>query len=123
MTDDSQVPESYLDAMTQQYVGTALWSSLDDNDEPLDSNYGPEDLAPDTLTQMREDCADFAQANWADLYDMDPGQAGHDFWLTRNRHGAGFWDRGLGAKGERLTEMSKPYGEVYLLICDDGTIC
>jgi hypothetical protein len=21
--------------------------------------------------------------------------AGRDFWLTRNRHGAGYWDRGL----------------------------
>ncbi len=37
--------------------------------------------------------------------------AGHDFWLTRSGHGAGFWDRGLtGGLGERLTEASKAYG-------------
>lgn len=36
--------------------------------------------------------------------------AGHDLWLTRNGHGAGFWDRGLGALGERLSEAAKGYG-------------
>lgn len=39
-------------------------------------------------------------------------QAGHDFWLTRNRHGAGYWDRGLGNLGKRLTESAHGYGEV-----------
>jgi hypothetical protein len=29
-------------------------------------------------------------------------QAGIDFWLTRNRHGAGYWDRGLGITGDKL---------------------
>ena len=37
-------------------------------------------------------------------------QAGHDFYLTREGHGAGFWDRGLGIVGEALTALSKPYG-------------
>ena len=27
------------------------------------------------------------------LSDDNIEQAGHDFWLSRNRHGAGFWDR------------------------------
>ena len=36
--------------------------------------------------------------------------AGHDFALTRNGHGTGFWDRGLGAIGDMLTEECEPYG-------------
>lgn len=32
-------------------------------------------------------------------------QAGSDFWLTRNGHGTGFWDRGLGTVGEALTDL------------------
>ena len=36
--------------------------------------------------------------------------AGHDFAFTRNGHGAGFWDRGLGEMGDMLTEECKPYG-------------
>src|SRR5215213_9921810 len=49
-------------------------------------------------------------------------QAGHDFWLTRNRHGAGFWDRGLGDLSNRLSDASKVYGEVDLYVGDDGQI-
>lgn len=39
-------------------------------------------------------------------------QHGHDFWLTRNRHGTGFWDRGYGPVGKELTEISHRFGEV-----------
>jgi hypothetical protein len=35
--------------------------------------------------------------------------AGHDFWLTSAGHGVGFWDRGLGRLGERLTAASKAF--------------
>jgi hypothetical protein len=49
-------------------------------------------------------------------------RAGHDFWLTRNGHGAGFWDRGLGDLGERLSKAAKVYGEVYLYPGDDGKV-
>jgi hypothetical protein len=36
-------------------------------------------------------------------------QCGHDLVLTANRHGTGFWDRGLGAAGEVLTEATRGY--------------
>ena len=37
-------------------------------------------------------------------------------------HGAGFWDRGLGALGKRLTDASKLYGESDEYVGDDGRI-
>lgn len=43
-------------------------------------------------------------------------QCGHDFILTRNGHGAGFWDRGYGAAGDRLTSAAKAYGEVHATV-------
>lgn len=46
-------------------------------------------------------------------------QIGIDFWLTRNGHGAGFWDRGAGEVGKHLTEASKPWGEVNAWITHD----
>jgi hypothetical protein len=74
----------------------------------------------------RGQLVDFVAGNLADLlaycearptstiYDESQGpaeaHAGHDFWLTRNGHGCGFWDRGLDALGDRLTEACKPYG-------------
>jgi hypothetical protein len=50
--------------------------------------------------------------------------AGHDFWLTRNGHGAGFWDRGMGMLGDELTAACKPYGSAddhTPFDCGDGT--
>jgi hypothetical protein len=47
---------------------------------------------------------------------------GHDFWLTRNGTGAGFWD-GDWFEGEKLTEAAKAFGNFDLMVDhDDGTI-
>lgn len=82
---------------------------------PLDENYGIEDIDEKTLAAMAADCADFQEYNAALLADYDLGTAGHDFWLTRNGHGAGFWDGDYDTKdGEALTKASKVYGSVNL---------
>lgn len=107
-------------AMIDGYVECALWSSLDEDDNPLDGIDA--DLTDETRESMASDCQDFWASNYADLRTMDAGQAGHDFWLTRNGHGAGFWDRGLGQQGERLTRAAKIYGGVDLYVGDDGLI-
>ena len=49
-------------------------------------------------------------------------KAGQDFWLTRARHGVGFWDRGLGTVGEELTDAAHSFGEVWPYIGDDGLV-
>ncbi len=49
---------------------------------------------------------------------------GHDLWLTRNRHGTGFWDRGLGALGDRLADAARSLGEAdsWVMADDDETV-
>jgi hypothetical protein len=121
-----------LDEFTRAYIEAALWSTNDDYEEPLDTNYDIDDIAPDALATIIADCQKFQAGNEADLalaYDLYPqrdwspeSQAGHDFWLTRNRHGAGFWDRGISEVGDRLTDASHECGEVFLYIGDDGAI-
>lgn len=111
-----------LDAFTRQYIETALWSSTDEQGRPLDDTHGIEALAPLTLLQMRRDADDFQRAHWDDI-SGDPGRAGHDFWLTRNGAGAGFWDGDWPEPAAtRLTEASKAYGEFTLYVGDDGRI-
>lgn len=43
----------------------------------------------------------------------DQHAIGHDLWLTRQGHGAGFWDGGWPAIGDALTEVCKRMGEDY----------
>jgi len=108
-----------LDEFTRQYLETALWSSTDilENGEmgsPLDENYGIEDFDDDTLESLITDCEAFQVENW-DMISSNLGQAGHDFWLTRNRHGAGFWDGDWPEEiGKILTDRSHVYGSVDL---------
>ena len=45
--------------------------------------------------------------------------AGHDFWLTSQGHGAGFWDRGLGDVGDALTDSADGYGDLVGLYLDE----
>lgn len=112
------------DTFFDAYVTAALWSSTDDHDRPLDESYDRDDIDAGTLAQMRADCAAFQETHAADLAQAgDDAQNGHDFWLTRNRHGAGFWDRGYpDAIGRRLTDAAHVYGEVNLYIGDDGKV-
>lgn len=117
-----QNTEADRDAFFTQYVETLLWSESDDNGVSLDDTYGADDVAAESVTEMRAECDDFVSANAADLTGIDAGQAGHDFALTRNGHGAGFWDRGLGALGDRLSDAAKVYGTQGLSAGDDGVL-
>jgi hypothetical protein len=114
-----------LNAFTRAYIECALWSSTDDAGETLEHSEAK--LAPETLTTMIADCAAFQTAHAAllsEAYELgeDDARAGHDFWLTRNRHGAGFWDRGLGGVGDKLTDAAHETGERDLYVGDDGLI-
>lgn len=123
--------EAAADEFFQAYIEAALWSSSDERDVPLQNNYGMKDIAPETLHKLRENCDNFfAQAyvkilehptaqRWGDRW----SQAGHDFWLTHNGHGAGFWDGDWpDPLGDELTELSKQFGEIWLYVGDDGMI-
>ena len=104
------------------YIECALWSSPSGTDEAEFMDGIDAELAEETWATMRTDVLLFIAANAGDLLDMDPEQVGHDLWLTRNRHGAGFFDRGLGERGERLTRAAQALGERTLYLGDDGLI-
>jgi hypothetical protein len=125
-----------LDEFTRAYVEAALWSSNDESTpqggEPLDANYTVEDIAPETLAKMVEDCRRFQADNAEDIAAgcvrmlhtcTDTEYAGHDFWLTRNGHGCGFWDGDWPDEaGERLTQAAQRYAQTDLYVGDDGLI-
>ena len=128
--------QNELDAFTRAYIATALWSSLDDNCNPMDASYSRSDIAPETLAKIVADCAKFQAENDETIRaaietgevqrgsDFDEyGRAGHDFWLTRNGHGAGFWDGDWPEPyADKLTKAAKAFGTCDLYAGDDGKL-
>ena len=110
-----------MDEFTIAYIECALWSSHDDDGVPLDANYIVDDIAPETVVHMQADCAKFQQENAEDIAGREQA-AGHDFWLTRNGHGAGFWDGDWPEAGDRLTAAAMAAGVVELYVGDDGKL-
>src|SRR3954471_13683112 len=110
-----------LDDFTCGYVTAMLWSSTDDDETPIDDSFTWEDIGTDAMADIIAECGQFQRENAGDIAD-DPTQAGIDFWLTRNHHGAGFWDGDWPDAGDRLTTASHRYRERDLYVGDDGKL-
>lgn len=112
--------------LLDQYLHTALWSSTCDtgifasNSSFEHENYDASDISQGLRDQSEIDLKAFIVTAGDLLADTDIN-AGHDFWLTRNGHGAGFWD-GDYTNGDQLTTLCKPYGVIDLYVGDDGLI-
>lgn len=111
LSDEVAAPsEEEFDVFFRAYVESLLWTNEIDNGNVLD-------LTPSLREESERDCRDFLGANYAAVRD-DLERAGADFWLTRNGHGAGFWDGAWPADvGRALTRAAKVYGSVY--VCYD----
>lgn len=126
-----------LDSFTRAYLVCALWSSNDESTpeggEPFDANYSLFDFAPEALASAAGDCERFKSYNTANgrlaAYRFDDERAGHDFWLSRNGHGAGFFDRADHNAPEKqrkacaeLQRDAGGWGECSPYLGDDGKI-
>ena len=123
-TKASKRPVPISEIFVRAYLEAALWaSSVPDGDEPLDAVFGIDDFSKEAFDQAVRECNDFIKSNRKDLESVGTeAQHGHDFWLTRNRHGAGFWDRGYGAVGKRLTDNAHAYGQANAYAGEDGVV-
>ena len=116
-----------MQTLTDAYIEALLWAELDDNDKPLDANHSPADIDQESLKSIRNDCARF-QLEAAPILaglNVPDSQIGHDFLLTRNRHGAGFWDspEKYGQdNADKLTEIAHTFGETDIYVGDDGIL-
>ena len=117
-----------MNDFTRQYLVAALWSTTDesreDGGDPLDDNYGVDDIEPDAIAAAELDCDRFRELA-GDLLDerSNTSQGAHDFWLTRNGHGAGFWDGDWSEPhATKLDDGAKDYGEIIIYQGDDGLI-
>lgn len=96
------------------YIATAVWSTIEDPKECTD-------LTPEARETAYNDCFIFIsecikefgydKANELLSIEYQDGSllAPHDFWLNRNRHGSGFWDKPeyYGEYTNKLSEIAK----------------
>lgn len=110
-----------LERMVRAYVDAAFFADFNDENGEAITGYAYGDIGPESLLTMWLDCAAFLKANRVDIGSRYE-DAGHDFWLTRNRHGCGFWETPDWPKeaGQRLTASAHTFSEgAHLYITDD----
>lgn len=125
MTKKQKLAEALLGYMT-----AALWSSYNpdnESEEYLDQNYSVQDITESTKKLMEKDVSKFINKNLDALEKsgLNWEQIGHDFWLTRHHHGAGFWDKSrcLTAKlGKELSDAAQKFKEFHLWVDNDEII-
>lgn len=139
--------KAYIVCALWSSIAETTDSEGEETTEAMDANHDWTDLTDSTLGRMIADCKRFQEhvdrlflimecvtnidVTWESVRvssinssdgDFD-AYAGHDFWLTRNGYGAGFWDGDWQKDvGEQLTQLSKSFGECNLYIGDDGKI-
>ncbi len=113
----------------KSYIETALWCSCDINNEENDDTslenqgYSIDDFDSESLRKLQKDCCSFYTDNF-DKIKNDFERAGHDFFLTSNHHGTGFWDGDWDSViGKELTEESHKYSEVNFWVSKGKIYC
>lgn len=107
-------------AFVTAYLECAEWTNTEEPPsaaKPLPSNRC---FSLEATKKAHTDCETFITDNCKLLLGLDAEQCGHDFWLTRNHHGAGFWDRGYGQLGKDLTRAAHKFPEQHTWINDNN---
>jgi len=102
------------DPMVRAYLECAEWCGLSDEDrEALELSVSPgwsaesERLAAEICDGLEMEFEDSVGTEWE--------RAGMDIWLTRNRHGAGFWDGDWPEPfATEATKWSHAWGDAYV---------
>jgi hypothetical protein len=119
---------------------TLLSTQSGEDGKILDKNYSPSDFAGESLEKLYKEYEAFLSEverkitekvgdNWScidDFYDIAhpaENQTEHDYILTRNRHGAGFWDGDWNSLvSSILTVSAQKQSEIHAYVGDDGRI-
>jgi hypothetical protein len=144
---DSETPQRWLrqyaqalsgadiDDMVTGYLDAQLWAQQDmdrDDDSLLDAHYSRDDIAPEYVESVREEFVALVTEHPLAVrmygaqrqYHSSDGSVwehfGHDYYLTREHHGVGFWGRGLGELGDYLTDIAYYAGSANDLF-DNGS--
>lgn len=114
-------PEFLIDRFCANYAAAALL--LSEEAEGISVC----DLSPELKGKMEAECFEFlveADAQDLGITEDNVDQAGTDFWLSRNGHGSGFFDREevFGEHTEALHSLAQQKGGRDLYMGDDNVL-
>lgn len=101
---ESEFIDAYLEAIDFTELG-------EEGQPPIGA-----DIDEDFLRESVIDCLACYSRISCYLSPKNITQAGHDFWLTRNGHGVGFWDRPEiygETYAQMFTKIAESFGEAY----------
>lgn len=130
--DEVFTPNEGLDVLPiilDSYLETALWADAPENVDTDDLEFDK-----DSIREARKDIREFYMKTKKItddiIFNHSPNDDdnfwrmfGHDFWLSRNGHGAGYWDKPevYGDGLDELTKIAESMGGKHLWT--DGTTC
>lgn len=111
---------------THGYITTALDELMADRGEEMQPvDFEDSDFGIGTRERMEEDCRKFFESHYdllKSLYGTRLSSHGYDFWMNRNGYGVGFWCRGYGAVGDKLSNAADAFGVCDLYVGDDDLL-
>lgn len=124
---EAEISDEDMREAIDNYLQAALFTASDEHGNALDDGSAMS-WSEETQRTAADDVIEFILENiddvreFLDIGNMTWAQVGIDFSLTRNHHGAGFWDRGAGAVGGRLTEAAHAWGGAEVYLGDNGEL-
>ena len=119
---EAQCTPPDLDDFTRGYFEAAEWLCFgSDGNEPDRASL--KRFAPQAIEEGKRDCAEFQATNAANLsayYNTGKTQAraGHNFYLDRCGHGAGFTDDGIDKCFRELKKAARFYSDASCVAFD-----
>lgn len=101
----------YIEEFTRAAAECLQWQATDASEEgngyPIDSG---DEYTEEVAELISEACEGFLESasGFLESDGIPASQAGHDFILSANGHGAGFWDRGY-PHGDELHDLASGY--------------
>lgn len=109
-----------IDIILESYFSCALELESDEEEFEDKTTY---DITDESRKQAKEQIEWFVNTAGSALNDIQDDSIGYDLWLTRNGHGAGFWDRGY---DEDVTSilmfLCENLGESYIEIDNNDKV-
>lgn len=118
--EDFNTKLNIIEIMTH-YLRCALWTEEERLKEDRPNVYiNVSNFSENSKIKAYQDIKLFLEYAGDAVNGIDEEQLGHDLWLTRNHHGAGFFDRGYDSDIEkRLIDAAHKLGEIDIYVDDN----